>query len=159
MTPTWKKKLEPVWWIGGVVLAIATMGYVSSEKVNELMTKTAAHVIHTAQNQLLVDHSAQAELKLNVLASRIDQAEQEAHVAQIRDVRIEAQQRNVDDRLQILLELNRVARTVRARRAQSVRIEELERDIEVRELAIKRSLGPTDHAGHRHDPMEGLDGL
>lgn len=160
-----KKRLEPVWWLMGLAVVIGTVGYTLSEKVGEFETKAVSAELHRATRAVLEQHNAADESKREALVQRIDQAEEEATNGKIRDIRIEAQQRNVDDRLQILIELARTGGTAGDRRAREHRIDLLEHDIDVRERAIKRSLGgPTRASGGEDEapwpgPMEGLDGL
>jgi molecular chaperone GrpE (heat shock protein) len=158
VTPELKKKLEPVWWIVGIVVSILAVGYTASQKLNELQTTAAAREMGQAQSAALVTHSVEEQGKLNALMARIDEAEEEAQEARIREVRAEAQQRNISDRLEILVELSRTARTSQEREEQEERIDGLQRAIGTRERAIDRSLGSGRSLADR-GPLDGLDAL
>jgi len=141
-----EKRLNATWKTLTLIGAIAAAGFAAATFLSKYQTQDDARREHTEIRSATTTGLAAVE-------HDVEANEGELRQLKILNVRMAAQQENQSDRMEQLIELQRPARSRRARAAQEQRVDELEQRIQRRDAVLDRAGGGED------DPLVQLEGL
>ncbi|MCG8670483.1 MAG: hypothetical protein MI867_13785 [Pseudomonadales bacterium] len=144
------KTLEGTWKTLTLIGAIAAAGFAAATHLHGFQTVEQAQEDH----QELTSSIEGVAVEMKDIGNEVEENDDELEAIRYINVRLTAEQRNVNDRLDILIETQRRATTWAEREEQEDRIEELEERIRMRSRAVDAARPPA--AG---DPLAGLEGL